>query len=141
MELPYVKLSEHAFEPAYGSSGAAGLDLRSAYDYIVPRHDRTLIKTDIALQLPKDCYGRIAPRSGLALKHKIDIAAGVIDPDYTGNVGIVMVNNNDVDFVVMKGDRVAQLILERIHIATPKLVESLDVTERGGGGFGSTGTK
>ncbi|ABQ51994.1 dUTPase [Spodoptera litura granulovirus] len=139
MELPYVKLSENAYEPVYASAGAAGMDLRSAYDYVIPRNDRMLVKTDIALQLPKECYGRIAPRSGLALKHGIDISAGVIDSDYTGNVGVVMVNNGDEAFVVLRGDRIAQLILERIFVATPRLVQSLSATERGANGFGSTG--
>lgn len=82
-----------------------------------------------------------APRSGLAWKHSIDVGAGVVDYDYRGNVGVILFNFSDVDFEVKVGDRIAQLILERI--VTPEVVEveSLDETERGEGGYGSTGVK
>jgi dUTP pyrophosphatase len=81
----------------------------------------------------------IAPRSGLAWKHFIDVGAGVIDEDYRGNVGVILFNHADADFEVKRGDRIAQLVLERI--STPEVieVESLDDTVRAGGGFGSTG--
>ena len=92
-----------------------------------------------AIAVPHDCYGRIAPRSGLAHKHFIDTLAGVIDADYRGNVGVILANHSKVDFEVKHGDRIAQLILERIY--TPEVVEcdDLDATDRGAGGFGSTG--
>lgn len=99
-----------------------------------------LVKTDIQIEVPTGCYGRVAPRSGLALKNSIDVGAGVIDEDYRGNVGVILFNFSDLDFDVKKGDRIAQLICERI--AYPKLVEvdTLTETVRGEGGFGSTGT-
>lgn len=91
--------------------------------------------------MPEGTYGRVAPRSGLAWKNFIDVGAGVIDQDYRGNVGVILFNHSDVDFDVKKGDRIAQLICERI--AHPNVVEvkSLSETARGEGGFGSTGTK
>ncbi len=84
-------------------------------------------------------YGRVAPRSGLAWKKHIDIGAGVIDADYTGDVGVVLFNHAKEDFEVKKGDRVAQLILERYETAIVEEVEDLEETARGAGGFGSTG--
>lgn len=139
--LRFAKLSEHAFSPVKGSVKAAGFDLKSAYDIVVPARGKAIVKTDIQIELPKGCYGRIAPRSGLAAKNFIDIGAGVVDEDYRGNLGVVMFNHADVDFQVAKGDRIAQLICERIFY--PELVESesLTDTERGSGGFGSTGTQ
>lgn len=96
--------------------------------------------TDIQVELPSGCYGRVAPRSGLAAKNHIDVGAGVIDEDYRGNVGVVLFNHAQADFDVKRGDRIAQLICERIFY--PELVEvsTLNETERGAGGFGSTGT-
>ena len=96
------------------------------------------MKTDIRVAIPEGCYGRIAPRSGLAWKHSIDVGAGVVDSDYRGNVCVILFNFSDEDFIVSKGDRIAQLICERI--ALTQLFESkLDQTERQDNGFGSTG--
>ena len=95
--------------------------------------------TDLQFTFPSGCYGRIAPRSGLSYNNFIDVGGGVIDPDYTGNVAIILFNFSDVDFAVKRGDRIAQLILERIYL--PDLVEmrSLIDTTRGASGFGSSG--
>ncbi|ELU04579.1 hypothetical protein CAPTEDRAFT_178519 [Capitella teleta] len=113
----------------------------SAYDYEISSLGKQLVKTDIQIAVPDGCYGRVAPRSGLAHKHFIDVGAGVIDQDYRGNVGVILFNlNKDASFTVKKGDRVAQLILERIYIADLQELPTLDETERGEGGFGSTGT-
>ncbi|KAG3261821.1 hypothetical protein H1C71_016725 [Ictidomys tridecemlineatus] len=90
--LRFVRLSEHAMAPTRGSARAAGYDLYSAYDYIVPPMEKALVKTDIQIALPSGCYGRIAPRSGLAAKYFIDVGAGVIDEDYRGNIGVVLFN-------------------------------------------------
>ena len=97
------------------------------------------MKTDLSIAIPKDTYARIAPRSGLAWKHFIDVGAGVVDYDYRGNVGVILFNHSDVDFEIKHGDRVAQLILERITTPEVLEVEDLDDTARGAGGFGSTG--
>lgn len=139
--LRFAKLSEHAFTPSKESVKAAGFDLKSAYNYIVPAHGKEIVKTDIQIELPEGCYGRIAPRSGLAAKNFIDIGAGIVDEDYRGNIGILMFNHADIDFEVRKGDRIAQLICERIFYPKLEEVKSLTDTERGSGGFGSTGTQ
>ncbi|XP_014404291.1 PREDICTED: deoxyuridine 5'-triphosphate nucleotidohydrolase, mitochondrial isoform X2 [Myotis brandtii] len=130
-----------------------------AYDYTIPPMEKTLVKTDIQIALPSGCYGRvalrrltlaqevlavrktenIAPRSGLAAKHFIDVGAGVIDEDYRGNLGVVLFNFGKEKFEVKKGDRIAQLICERIFYPEIEEVQALDDTERGSGGFGSTG--
>ncbi|XP_049574723.1 deoxyuridine 5'-triphosphate nucleotidohydrolase, mitochondrial [Syngnathus scovelli] len=137
--LRFAKLSEHATTPTRGSPKAAGFDLYSAYDYSIGPMDKAIVKTDIQIAVPHGCYGRVAPRSGLAAKHFIDVGAGVVDEDYRGNVGVVLFNFSKQTFEVKKGDRIAQLVCERI--AYPELVEEerLDDTERGTGGFGSTG--
>uniref|UniRef100_A0A8C5WEA9 Deoxyuridine 5'-triphosphate nucleotidohydrolase n=1 Tax=Leptobrachium leishanense TaxID=445787 RepID=A0A8C5WEA9_9ANUR len=139
LRLSFAKLSEHAFTPTRGSARAAGYDLYSAYDYVIPPMDKAVVKTDIQICIPTGCYGRVAPRSGLAAKYFIDVGAGVIDEDYRGNVGVVMFNFGKEPFVVTKGDRVAQLICERIVYPDLHEVKVLDGTERGDGGFGSTG--
>lgn len=139
MRLRFSRLSEHATAPTRGSARAAGYDLYSAYDYTVPPMEKAIVKTDIQIALPSGCYGRIAPRSGLAAKYFIDVGAGVIDEDYRGNVGVVLFNFGKEKFEVKKGDRIAQLICERIFYPEIEEVQVLDDTERGAGGFGSTG--
>ncbi|KAF0043032.1 hypothetical protein F2P81_004369 [Scophthalmus maximus] len=137
--LRFAKLSEHARTPTRGSTKAAGYDLYSAYDYSIGPMDKAIVKTDIQIAVPHGCYGRVAPRSGLAAKHFIDVGAGVVDEDYRGNVGVVLFNFSKDTFDVKKGDRVAQLVCERICYPDLEEQETLDETERGAGGFGSTG--
>ena len=84
--LRYSKITRHGQTPTKGSDLAAGYDLHSAYDYIIPPYSKQLCKTDIQISMPKGCYGRIAPRSGLTLHYFIGIGAGVIDQDYRGNI-------------------------------------------------------
>jgi dUTP pyrophosphatase len=103
------RLTEFATLPVRGSEHAAGFDLSSAYDTIVPARGKALIKTDIAIAIPQFTYARIAPRSGLAVKNFIDTGAGVVDYDYRGNVGVVLFNHADTDFEVKRGDRIAQV--------------------------------
>ncbi|XP_072881012.1 deoxyuridine 5'-triphosphate nucleotidohydrolase-like isoform X1 [Hemitrygon akajei] len=138
--LKFAKLSENAYRPTRGSARAAGYDLYSAYDYVILPQDKVIVKTDIQIALPPGFYGRVAPRSGLAAKHFIDVGAGVIDEDYRGNVGVVLFNLGKKSFEVKKGDRIAQLICERICYPELEELKSLDETERGAGGFGSSGT-
>ncbi|XP_048376584.1 deoxyuridine 5'-triphosphate nucleotidohydrolase-like [Stegostoma tigrinum] len=140
LRLRFARLSENARPPSRGSKRAAGFDLYSAYDYVISARDKAVVKTDIQIAVPPGFYGRVAPRSGLAAKHFIDVGAGVIDEDYRGNVGVVLFNFGNEDFKVKKGDRIAQLICERICYPELEELKSLDETERGAGGFGSTGT-
>ena len=123
-----------------GSKWAAGYDLYSAYDSVIPSQGKVIAKTDISIRVPDGTYGRVAPRSGLSAKHHIDVGAGVIDQDYTGNVGVVLFNHAAADFEIKKGDRVAQLICEKIEYPEIEEVKTLGITERGEGGFGSTGS-
>ncbi|CAI9284185.1 unnamed protein product [Lactuca saligna] len=141
-QLPFFKvkkLSEKAVLPARGSSLAAGYDLSSATDTKVPARGKALIPTDLSIAVPEGTYARIAPRSGLAWKHSIDVGAGVIDADYRGPVGVILFNHSDNDFEVKAGDRIAQLIIQKIIVPEVMEVDDLDSTVRGAGGFGSTG--
>ena len=99
------------------------------------------MKTGLAISFSAGLYARIAPRLGLALKRFIDVGAGVVDADYRGEVGVVLFNHGDQDFQVKMGDRIAQLILEKIDTPPVKEVHDLDDTVRGSGGFGSTGVQ
>lgn len=133
------KLSDKAKLPTRGSAFAAGYDLYAAKETVIPKRGKALVDTDISIAVPAGTYGRIAPRSGLAAKHFIDTGAGVIDADYRGQVKVLLFNHSDADFAVSEGDRVAQLVIERIY--TPDVVEVAELEEsvRGAGGFGSTG--
>ncbi|KAK1972754.1 dUTP diphosphatase [Colletotrichum sublineola] len=137
--LQVKKLSDKARLPTRGSLFAAGYDLYAAKATTIPARGKALVSTDIAISVPAGTYGRIAPRSGLAAKNFIDTGAGVIDADYRGEVKVLLFNHADTDFEVAEGDRVAQLVVERIF--TPEIVEVAELEEsvRGAGGFGSTG--
>ena len=141
-QLNVTKLNPAAVLPVRASAGAAGYDLVSIDSYVVLPGRRVVVSTGISIQLPPGTYGRIAPRSGLAVKHGLDTLAGVIDPDYTGEIKVVL-QNLDVNqpFVIRPGYRIAQLILEQC--VTPEVVEVeatvTPATQRGDAGFGSTG--
>ncbi len=139
MSLRVKRLSEHAVLPSRATAGSAGYDLSAAQATLVPRHGRALVPTDLAVAVPPGHYARVAPRSGLALKFFLDVGAGVVDADYRGPLGVVLFNHSTDDYHVKQGERIAQLILEQI--STPPVVEvdQLDDTDRGAGGFGSTG--
>ena len=158
--LEVKRLFEDADLPHKGSDRAAGYDLRAhSYAFIddgklgetvklsdgdgvlvIHAFSRCLVKTGIAVGVPQGCYGRVAPRSGLALKKGIDVGAGVIDEDYKGEVGVILFNLSAEPFEVRKSDRIAQFICERIVYPELEEVEELESTERGAGGFGSTGS-
>jgi len=133
------KLNDKARTPTRGSPFAAGYDMYASEDTVIPKGGKALVETGLSMAVPDGCYGRIAPRSGLASKNFIDTGAGVIDADYRGPVKILLFNHSDVDFEVKEGDRVAQLILERIYTPDILVVESLEESTRGAGGFGSSG--
>lgn len=137
----FSKLSSDAKIPSKGSPGSAGYDLHSLGNYTIRAGERGLVKTGIAIQIPNDCYARVAPRSGLTFKHGINVGAGVIDSDYRADIGVILFNHSKDDFTVNQGDRIAQLIFEKIYVCTPYVVDydSLSDTQRGVGGFGSTG--
>ncbi|MEJ1277768.1 hypothetical protein NN561_008686 [Cricetulus griseus] len=136
LSLCFLRLSEHATAPTLGSARAVGY---SAYEYTIPPMEKAILKTDIQIAVPSGCYGRVTPWSGLAVKHFTDVGAGVIDEVYRGNVGVGLSNFGKEKFEIKKGDRIAQLICERIFYLNLEEVETMDDTERGSGGFGSTG--
>ncbi|XP_073979170.1 uncharacterized protein isoform X2 [Rhodnius prolixus] len=139
-KLQFVKLQSTAFVPTKGTTNSAGFDLRSPCDCTVPARGKRLIFTNLQIKLPDGCYGRIAPRSGLSLHHHLDIGAGVVDADYTGNVGVLIFNHGPADFQIRVGDKIAQLICEKICYPIIEEVANLYlVTNRGENGFGSTG--
>ena len=122
-EVMQVKrLTEFATLPVRGSEHAAGFDLASAYDVIIPARGKALVKTDLAIAIPYSTYARVAPRSGLALKNFIDTGAGVVDFDYRGNVGVVLFNHAETDFEVKRGDRIAQVVVNLFSTSTILLV-------------------
>ena len=125
--------------PTWGSPDAAGYDLYSADDKIIPAHGKMIIDTQISIATPPGTYGRIAPRSELATKNMIAIGTGVINADYRGIVFVLLFNHSDEDLKVKKGDQVAQLILEKIAAPKVEQVEELDKMIRGDQGFGLTG--
>lgn len=128
--------------PTYGSEHAVGLDLyvpRGALERGISPGERITILTGLSVAIPDGYYGRIAPRSGLAHKNGVDVLAGVIDPDYRGEIGAILINHGSEGFAVRPGDRIAQLIFECADRMQPKFVDQLPATARGEGGFGSTG--
>ena len=135
------RLRPGAILPKRGSKLAVGYDIAACIDepITIVSGARKLIKTGLAITEPEGTYGRLAPRSGLSWKKKIDLGAGVLDRDYTGEVHVLVVNNGDEDFIVNHGDRIAQLILEKAAIVPVVEVEELTETVRGSNGFGSTG--
>ncbi len=125
--------------PAYASSSAAGADLRASAAVELPPGGRAAVPTGLRLALPEGCVGLVWPRSGLALRHGIDTLAGVIDSDYRGEVQVVLVNHGDVPFVIAPGDRVAQLLVQRVERVAFVAAATLPETERAEAGFGSSG--
>lgn len=142
MKLNVIKLRENATLPKYGSEWAAGLDITSTADIAVLPRSRMLIPTGISVSWDDpDYYLRVAPRSGLSVKNNIDIGAGVIDFDYRGEIFVCFINNHNHDaYNIKAGDRIAQLIPTRIqHFDSISEVSEHTKTQRGAGGFGSTG--
>ena len=139
LPLQVKLLSKTAQLPKKGSVFAAGYDLYASETTTIPPKDKSLVSLGISMAIPVGCYGRIAPRSGLAVKKFIDVGAGVIDSDYRGEVKVLLFNFGKEEFVVNQGDRIAQLVIERIALTDIMQVDQLDETVRGEGGFGSTG--
>ncbi|ORY76305.1 deoxyuridine 5'-triphosphate nucleotidohydrolase [Protomyces lactucae-debilis] len=142
MASPYLQvklLSDTARAPTRGSSHAAGYDLYASAEASIPAGGRALVPLGISVAVPEDCYARIAPRSGLAVKAGISTGAGVVDCDYRGEVRVLLFNHGSETFKVAVGDRIAQMILEKVWTPEVEVVETLAETVRGAGGFGSTG--
>ncbi|MDT5158855.1 MAG: dUTP pyrophosphatase [Acidobacteriota bacterium] len=137
--LYFKRLHTEAKLPARGSAQAAGLDLCAVERVTIPPGGRAAVRTGLAVSIPVGFYGRVAPRSGLAVRHGLDVLAGVIDADYRGEILCALVNHGEEPFEIEPGARVAQLIVEAIAQPEPVWAEDLEETTRGAGGFGSTG--
>jgi dUTP pyrophosphatase len=125
--------------PEYASPGAAGADLRASAALTIAPGARAAVPTGVRVQIPPGHAGLVWPRSGLAVRHGIDTLAGVIDSDYRGEVRVVLVNHGEEPFGISRGDRVAQLLVQRVERVAFVASPAIDETDRGRGGFGSTG--
>ncbi|MBP3786796.1 MAG: dUTP diphosphatase [Prevotella sp.] len=135
----------HQQLPAYATPQSAGMDLRANLDAPITLHpmERRLIPTGLHIALPEGYEAQVRPRSGLALKHGLTVlnTPGTIDADYRGEIGVVLINLSQEDFVINDGERIAQMVIARYEQGDLVVVEELDQTERGEGGYGHTGVK
>jgi dUTP pyrophosphatase len=135
----------HQQLPAYATKQSAGMDLRANLEAPITLHpmERRLIPTGLHIALPEGYEAQVRPRSGLALKHGLTVlnTPGTIDADYRGEVGVVLINLSTEDFVINDGERIAQMVIARHEQGEFVVVEQLDETERGAGGYGHTGVK
>lgn len=140
-----IKMLDEGIEPpAYAQPGDAGADLRSRVDLTLQPGERALVPTGVAIALPEGYVGLVHPRSGLAAKHGITIvnAPGTVDSGYRGELMVCLLNtDSNQAFEIQRGDRIAQLVIQRFESATFNVVQSLSETERGTAGFGSTGVQ
>lgn len=139
--LKVKKLNEDAIIPKFAHKGDAGMDLYSIEKVIIPKNETRLIKTGISIELPHMTEAQVRPRSGLALKHSITVlnSPGTIDEGYRGEIGVILINHGKEDFVVEKHMKIAQMVIKPIYEIHIEEVKDLSDTERGNGGFGSTG--
>ena len=142
MNIRIINRSHHPL-PAYATALSAGMDLRANLDTPITLRplERCLVPTGLFMALPQGYEAQVRPRSGLALKKGITVlnTPGTIDADYRGEIGVILVNLSQEDFVINDGERIAQMVVARHETVTWEAVESLDETERGSGGFGHTG--
>jgi len=136
--LRFKQLDSRAVLPKRGSALSAGLDICAIEDVEIQPKQRALARTGFAVAIPPGFYGRVAPRSGLAVKQGLDVLAGVIDSDYRGELCCVLYNTGDETIHLPAGSKICQLILEQIVTPEATWVNDLDATARGAGGFGST---
>lgn len=144
MNVKIVNKSKHP-NPSYATVNSAGMDLRADIDedIVLKPLERKLIPTNLYIQLPTGYEAQIRPRSGLALKHGITVlnTPGTIDSDYSGNVGVILINLSDTPFVIKDGERICQMVVAKHEDVMWDSVDTLEKTERGEGGFGHTGVK
>ena len=143
MTIKYKKLHPDAAAPQYATEQSAGMDLRAVLDEPVTLRclERKVVMTDLSIALPRGFEAQVRPRSGLAAKHGITVlnTPGTIDADYRGNIGVILVNLSTEPFTINNGDRIAQLVVSKYERVEWVEVDDLDETDRGSGGFGSTG--
>jgi len=137
--LNFKKLDPRATLPTRGSPASAGLDLYSIEAVTLAPGQRAIVRTGLAVAIPEGFYGRVAPRSGLATKMGVDVLAGVIDADYRGEIGCLLYNAGEDKIELAENSKICQLIIEKIISPQAAWADDLNDTERGPGGFGSTG--
>jgi dUTP pyrophosphatase len=137
--LEFKKLDSRAVLPTRGSALSAGLDLYAIEAVNLEPGQRVVVRTGLAVAIPEGFYGRVAPRSGLATKKGLDVLAGVIDSDYRGEVGCLVYNAGEEPIALPEFSKICQLIVEKIITPDAVWADDLNETERGAGGFGSTG--
>jgi dUTP pyrophosphatase len=139
-EVPMeVKVAGDGSVPQYATEGAAGADLRASSDAVLEPGARAAVPTGLRLQIPPGHVGLIWPRSGLAVRHGIDTLAGVVDCDYRGEVQVVLVNHGADTVRIAAGERIAQILFQKVERASLRAVDALEHSARGAGGFGSSG--
>lgn len=141
MKLQFKKLDEDAIIPEFKTVGSAGMDICSINDVSLTPGQFIIVKTGLACAIEPGYEVQVRPRSGMACKHGITVinTPGTIDSDYRGEIGVGLINLSQGQFDIKKGDRIAQLVVNKIEQPTIEIVDELDETERGAGGFGSTG--
>ena len=141
MTLRFMRIHRDAVLPAYAHKSDAGMDIRSVEDILIPAGKRALVHTGLVMMLPPKYEAQVRPRSGLALKYGVTVlnTPGTIDSGYRGEVGVILANCGDEDFQVKKGDRIAQIVVAPVTRARVYEVDYVDDTDRGKGGFGSSG--
>ncbi|MCL2180333.1 MAG: dUTP diphosphatase [Treponema sp.] len=143
VSVKFTRADKRVTLPRYESGGAAGMDLRAFLDagVLIPPLGRVKIPTGLRIEIPEGFEGQVRPRSGLAVKHGITVlnSPGTIDSDYRGDLDIILINLGADDVIIKDGERIAQLIIAPVSRACPVETDSLSATERGEGGFGSTG--
>lgn len=144
MIVEIINKSKHEL-PEYATALSAGMDLRANIDQpiVVPPLGRCLVPTGLFLSLPKGVEAQVRPRSGLAIKKGITVlnSPGTIDADYRGEVMVILINLSSEEFIIQDGERIAQMVIAKHETVKWQIVEALDETERGAGGFGHTGKK
>lgn len=139
--LKVKKLHEDAIIPNFAHKGDAGMDLYSVEEVIIKKGKASLIKTGISIELPPMTEAQVRPRSGLALKHSVTVlnSPGTIDEGYRGEIGVILINHGENDFLVNKNMKIAQMVIKPIYEINIVEADNLTNSERGEGGFGSTG--
>jgi len=140
IEIEIKLINSNAKIPTQNHNSDIGYDISSSKDVSLKSNEVTLVNTGLAINLPEHCAGFVLPRSGLSTKHKITLinSPGLIDPGYTGELLIPLINHSDSDYEIESGDRIAQLVLINTHSVDFKIVNTLPETDRSSGGFGST---
>lgn len=137
------KINENAKMPSYAHPGDAGVDLYAAKDTVIPPHGRALVPTGLKIAIPDGYEGQVRPKSGLALKHGITVlnTPGTVDAPYRGEVCVILFNSSDKEYMAKSGEKIAQMVFCKVENAEFELADELPDTDRGEGGFGSTGLK